>query len=72
MGSLLWVVAGSGVSPASRLGQWVCEELINGESMINVNTYEISMLEGRRGPMLGVHGRTYKGVAGQNPVSETF
>lgn len=72
MVSLLWVVAGGGVSPASHLGQWVCEELINGESMINVNTYEISMLEGRRGPMLGVHGRTYKGLSAQNPVSETF
>ena len=30
------------------------------------------MLEGRRGPMLGVHGRTYKGLSAQNPVSETF
>ena len=71
MGSLLWIVAASGVSPASRLGQWVCEELINGEPMINVNTYEVSMFEGSRCPMFGVHGRTYKGVAAQNPVPET-
>ena len=72
MSSLFWVVAASGVSPESRLGQGVCEELISGKSMININTYEVSMFEGCRSPMFGVHGCTNKSISAQNPVPETF